>query len=353
MTTFYPGPSRVHGKILNYCRDAFLDGVLSINHRSPEFEQIYKDCVIALKEKLSIPEDYVVMFASSATECWEILAQSLISKESYHIYNGAFGEKWYQYTKALKPEAKGFSFNMQEELDIAKLTVPSSAEIIAVTQNETSNGTAIDNRLIGDLRRKYSHPLIAVDATSSMAGVWLDFKNADIWYASVQKCFGLPAGLAVLICSPKALERTVAINEKAHYNSLLFMMEKMLLNQTTYTPNVLNIYLLMRVMQAVPTIAETEQKILSRYEAWIDFFKPLKSVRLLIDNEYARSKTVVTISASTETIKNIKTTAKTAGIIIGNGYGALKDSTFRIANFPAIKTKEIELLMDLMENHLN
>lgn len=352
MTTFYPGPSRVNNKLLNYFRDAFLDGVLSINHRSPEFEQIYKDCVAALKEKLLIPEDYVVMFTSSATECWEVIAQSLIDKESYHIYNGAFGKKWHEYTQVLKPETKGFAFDMQEELDIAKLAVPASAELIAITQNETSNGTAVNNDTLQKLRSRFPDPLIAVDATSSMAGVHLDFPQADIWYASVQKCFGLPAGLAVLICSPKAIKRAEVINEKSHYNSLLFMVEKMLLNQTTYTPNVLNIYLLMRVMQAIPTITTTEQKIVERYEAWVTFFNNIKSVQLLITNEKVRSKTVLAMTASAEVIKQIKATAKTAGITLGNGYGALKESTFRIANFPAIKTKEVNLLMDFLNHHL-
>lgn len=351
MITFYPGPSKVNSKVLNYFRDAFLDGILSINHRSPEFEQIYKDCVSALKEKLLIPEDYVVMFVSSATECWEIIAQSLISKESYHVYNGAFGEKWYEYTKKLKPGAKGEGFDMQATLGVGKLEIPITAEMIAITHNETSNGAALDDGTIKKLREKYPEQLIAVDATSSMAGVRLAFEYADIWYASVQKCFGLPAGLAVMVCSPRVLERAMQINESSHYNSFLFMVEKMHLNQTTYTPNVLNIYLLMRVMEAAPSIIETEAKIIARYEEWRSFFQPFSQVRLLIENEAARSKTVLALSATADKVKEIKETARRAGIVLGSGYGSLRDTTFRIANFPAIKTKEIKLLMEFFSQH--
>lgn len=352
MITFYPGPSKVNNKVLNYLRDAFLDGVLSINHRSPEFEQIYKDCVQNLKEKLFIPEDYVVMFASSATECWEIIAQSLIQHESYHIYNGAFGEKWYEYTQKLKPGTKGESFDLQTELEIDKLQVPPTTELIAITHNETSNGTAVGYSTLAKLRKTYPHPLIAVDATSSMAGVRLDFNLADIWYASVQKCFGLPAGLAIMVCSPRVLERAVKINENSHYNSFLFMVEKMRLNQTTYTPNVLNIYLLMRVMEAAPSILETEAKTIVRYTDWVNFFKSFTSVRLLIESEWVRSRTVLTLAASVDVVKEIKGSAKRAGIVLGNGYGDLKATTFRIANFPAIKTKEIKLLMEFFSDHL-
>ncbi len=352
MITFYPGPSRVNNKVLNYLRDAFLDGVLSINHRSPEFEQIYKDCVATLREKLLIPDDYVVMFASSATECWEIIAQSLIDQESYHIYNGAFGEKWHEYTQRLKPNAKGEYFDMQTELEIDKLQVPQTAELIGITHNETSNGTAINYSTLAKLRKKYPHQLIAVDATSSMAGVRLDFDLADIWYASVQKCFGLPAGLAVMVCSPRALERAAQINEHSHYNSFIFMVEKMRLNQTTYTPNVLNIYLLMRVMEAAPSIMETEAKTILRYTDWVNFFKSFSSARLLIENEWVRSRTVLTLAAPENIVKEVKESAKRAGIVLGSGYGDLKSTTFRIANFPAIKTKEIKLLMEFFTEHL-
>jgi phosphoserine aminotransferase len=352
MITFYPGPSKVSNKVLNYLRDAFLDGVLSINHRSPEFEQIYEDCVKNLREKLLIPEDYIVLFTSSATECWEIIAQSLIDRESYHIYNGAFGEKWFEYTQKIKPEAKGARFDMQIELEVDKLQVPPTAELLAITHNETSNGTAVGYSTLAKLRKAYPDQLIAVDATSSMAGVRLDFELADIWYASVQKCFGLPAGLAVMICSPRTLERAAQINENSHYNSFLFMVEKMRLNQTSYTPNVLNIYLLMRVMEIAPSIMETEAKTILRYTDWVNFFKSLESVHLLIENEWVRSRTVLTIAAPADIVKETKASAKRAGIVLGSGYGDLKSTTFRIANFPAIKTKEINLLMEFFSEHL-
>lgn len=353
MITFYPGPSKVSNKVSKYFHDALLDGVLSINHRSREFEDIYARCTSALKEKLEIPDDYLILFTSSATECWEIIAQSLIVTSSFHIYNGAFGEKWFDYTKKLKPESQGVLFDMQQVLDIKNLTLPSSPEIIAITQNETSNGTALDNSTIKTLRESFPQSLIAVDATSSMAGIQLDFINADVWYASVQKCFGLPAGLAVLICSPRAVEKAREINERSHYNSLAFMLEMAEKNQTTYTPNVLNIYLLMRVMTDAVSIVETTAKVNGRYKQWLNFFSSFDAFDLLIEDDRVRSKTVLALTASDEEIINIKKTAKQAGITLGNGYGHLKSSTIRIANFPAIKNKEIQILMDFFNNHLS
>ncbi len=75
MISFYPGPSRVEDCIPEYVRDAYNQGVLSINHRSDEFMALTKATIQILKDRLNIPENYSVFFTSSATECWELIAQ--------------------------------------------------------------------------------------------------------------------------------------------------------------------------------------------------------------------------------------------------------------------------------------
>src|ERR1700712_2929921 len=106
MISFYPGPSRVEDKIPTYTRDAHRDGITSMSHRSTEFVTMSKKTISLLKQKLAAPKNYTVFFTSSATECWEVLAQSLITTESIHLYNGSFGEKWFAYTSKLKPASR-------------------------------------------------------------------------------------------------------------------------------------------------------------------------------------------------------------------------------------------------------
>src|SRR5688572_15863826 len=112
MTSFYPGPSRVHKEIPEYVKDAYKAGIMSINHRSDEFVKMSETTISLLKQKLNIPKNYTVFFTSSATECWEIIAQSLVTDRSYHIYNGAFGQKWFDYTKRLHPLAVPMPFDI-------------------------------------------------------------------------------------------------------------------------------------------------------------------------------------------------------------------------------------------------
>ncbi|MEX2335980.1 MAG: aminotransferase class V-fold PLP-dependent enzyme [Fulvivirga sp.] len=352
MITFYPGPSRVYEQIPDYVQEAYDQGILSINHRSKPFTEMCAHTIGLMRSKLHIPEDYTVLFTSSATECWEIIAQSLIDVNSYHFFNGAFGKKWFDYTKKLKPYAIGYQFDPEQELKTGELDLSTETGVICITQNETANGTQVNMPRIVKLRNKYPEHLIAVDATSSMAGIHLDFSHADVWLASVQKCFGLPAGMGIMICSPAAMVRSKELNEDKHYNSLNFIAENMHKFQTPYTPNVLNIYLLMRVMEAQKSIGSIEKKLKKRLKTYEEIIAESTKFSLLIENKKVRSETVIVITGDEDQINKLKKKAEEAEITLGNGYGNLKKSTFRIANFPALKKEEVKLLQRFLKDNV-
>lgn len=350
MISFYPGPSRVHEEIPQYVKEAYKKGILSINHRSDEFMHMSEKTIDLLKNRLEIPPDYTIFYTTSATECWEIISQSVMTTSSFHLFNGAFGKKWFEYSRRIFKGSKPCPFGHDDLVDIKKLRLGKEG-VICLTQNETSNGTQVSNELIASIRNRFPNHLIAVDATSSMAGVYLDFRAADIWFASVQKCFGLPAGLGIMICSPAAMKTVKATGENDHYNSLTFMATMMEKWQTPFTPNVLGIYLLMRVMEDSPPIREVSRKVEGRYNEWIEFLSEKKTLKHFISNRDARSFTVIPLIAKKSLVTAIKSRAKKNGILLGEGYGDLKSSTFRIANFPAIKKKEIKTLKEFLSEY--
>jgi phosphoserine aminotransferase len=350
MTTFYPGPSKVYPQVSDYLQDAFRTGVLSWNHRSPECMAMTQQTIQIFKQKLYIPDDYQVFFVSSATEVWEIIAQSLVKEKSVHFYNGAFGKKWLEYTQKLISESVGVCFDVEETMQsVIQNQSLEDAELIAITHNETSNGTKVDFQ-----RSDFpSHCLLAVDATSSLGGVVLDWVEGDIWFASVQKCLGLPAGLGVMICSPKAMKTAKKIGDKKHYNSLLFIEENFKKNQTHYTPNVLGIYLLGRTMKAVEPIDSIDKITKKRAKNWYKFFTkevPEESnLQILVQNPAVRSDTVITVKGSENDVALLLQKIKNKGFTLGKGYGEWKTNSFRIANFPAITDFEIAQLMGALE----
>jgi phosphoserine aminotransferase len=217
-----------------------------------------------------------------------------------------------------------------------------------VTQNETSNGTAISMERLAALREK-TQGLLAVDATSSMAGVFLDFRWADVWYASVQKCFGLPAGMAVMVLSPSALKRAEKIADHKHYNSLLKIVENWEKNQAPYTPNVLGLYLLYRSQERSKKIKDVQKKVEKKFQRWEAFFEENQDFSWLVDNASVRSRTVLTLKYKDPT--TLLQRAQWAGLVMGKGYGGWKETTFRIANFPAIKDGEIDKLMNFLKRY--
>ena len=379
MITFYPGPSKVYPQVGQYAIDAIEQGIVSLNHRSPAFMKIVEETMRLLRDKLAIPTDYHIAFTSSATECWEIVAQSLTTACSFHLIDGAFSKKWFEYTKKLKDSScSGFAIlnpliadfksafipfgiaNLEQHRYAHRLKPPydsNEADVLCITQNETSNGTQVPMEMLATFRREFSG-LIAVDAVSSMAGIALDWALADVWFASVQKCFGLPAGLAVLIYSPNALKQAEVLGERTHYNSLLFIHENFAQFQTPYTPNGLGIYLLMRVLEQVPPISELDAQTRQRALAWYRFFdeeltgSPFRVLHPAnVVNGPVRSDTVIAIEGPETAIKAIKEAAKQHGITLGNGYGAWKNTTFRIANFPAIAQEEIDRLKAFIVSH--
>ena len=308
MLSFYPGPSKVHPEALGFIQEAFSNGVVSINHRSERFEVLLKDTLQILHEKWNIPQDYTLYFISSATEAWEIVAQSLIKEKSLHLYNGAFGKKWAHYAHQIIPNAESFEFGLNDDLkSVASTLSTNDFDTICLVQSETSNGTG-------------------------------------------QKCLGIPAGLGVLICSPKALKRAAQLNKKVHYNDVLLMEENRKLFQTHYTPNVLSIYVLNKLAHLLPNLTVIDQQTWEKASILTDFFSNSNSFHLsfLIENQHLRLPTVFALKGNAEQIKRLQDLCLKNNIELGKGYGEWKDNTIRIANFPSHTLEDFRQLINLI-----
>jgi phosphoserine aminotransferase len=348
MLSFYPGPSKVHPEALGYIQEAFEQGIVSMNHRSPQFEALLESTFQELHAKWNIPSDYTIYFVSSATEAWEVVTQSLVRIKSTHLYNGAFGKKWAHYAKAV---AESFEFTLDQSLAEVSLQVgPIKGDTLCLVQSETSNGSGqqirrADFQLAEDA-------IIAVDATSSMGGIELPWNEADVWLASVQKCVGIPAGMGLMICSPKALTRAKEVGRATHYNDILFLEENRRLFQTQMTPNVLGIYLIYRLTQQLPSLSETHRATLAKMKIWTDFWDKQSDFTYLIERENLRLPTVLALKGPEEKIQALHARCQANGIELGKGYGEWKNTTFRIANFPAHTLEDIETLIKHLTNDL-
>lgn len=351
MITFAPGPSKVYDALPQYLQEAYAQGILSANHRSGAFMNLYRDTEQLFRDKLQLPEDFTLLFTSSATESWEIISQSLVVHSSYHLYSGSFGKKWLEYAQHILPATQGLKLAPNQAIDVPTLNIDPAMDLIAVTQNETANASQVPMSVLRELALRYPDKMIAVDTTSSMGGIAFDFSLADVWYASVQKCFGLPAGLGILLLSGKAKAKVAQLGERGRYNSLSFMLENAASYQTHYTPNVLGIYLLFRVLQDMDPIGQVDARLRARMAVLEEAVAQSATFDLLVDNAATRSTTVLAVSGKEESIAAVKKAAEKEGMQLGGGYGPLKASSFRIANFPAITDGEFMRLVDFLKSY--
>ena len=343
LNSFYPGPSTIHSNIPSMVMDAYDVGILSANHRSPDFMELSFAAKSQLRSQLKIPDDYSIIFISSATEAWEILSQSLTRHTSQHFFNGTFGLKWANIAQNLGISVVKSPFDINKSLPTDQIN--SSAEWLCITVCETSNGTMVNQNVLKKLAlERLSHQLIAVDATSALGGIVLNFQLADYWFASCQKCLGLPAGLGLLIVSPAAIEKGHSLAERAHYNSFLNLFEHASKEQTHHTPNVLNIYLLWRTLAEGSPITTIDRRLRERMGGLNLTIESNKVLAWLVSNASLRSPTVITLKTSDP--DEIKEKALAQNMILGNGYGTWKDNTLRIANFPAVDDIQFQRLLE-------
>lgn len=348
-TNFTPGPSQLYFTVSDHARQAFKDGIPSISHRSKIFEKISKDATDGLRQLLNIPSDHFIFFTSSATEIWERIVQNLVEEKSFHFVNGSFSKRFYEIAlqmgkksaKAEAAEGKGFD----QSVDIG------TSELFAITHNETSTGVSLPLETIYQFKAKQPEALIAVDAVSSLPYPSFDFAKIDSLFFSVQKAFGLPAGLGVWIVNPKCVAKAEALLAKGlsigSYHNIPSLVSHAQKHQTPETPNVLGIYLLSKVVEdflrrGIDIIRkETEYKAAILYQA-------LEAHPLLspfVKEKQYQSKTVIVADCQSHTEKLSKFLAE-KGLHAGDGYGASKKTQLRFANFPAHSKEQYELLVD-------
>ena len=336
-----PGPTELHAVAKEAIRDALDSDICSISHRSSEFEELLSNTETHLRALLSVPDGHRVYFLSSGTESWERIINNAVLKSSYHLINGSFSKRFFETAQELGKSATFLEKPLGQGFDLEDIPDSLQSELICVTQNETSTGVCLPDGFVEGLRKKHSEPLIAVDAVSSAPYPKMDLNAVDFYFFSVQKFFCLPAGLGVLIVSPRALQKADQLKKSgisigAHHSlpSLESYAKK---HQTPTTPNVLGIYALGIMaehlgMSGIEQIrAETDQKAALLYK---HLDSPGSRFSAFVTESRWRSKTVITVKSDQQT-SSISKTLSEKGLIVGQGYGKLKDSQFRVANFCA------------------
>lgn len=207
---FSAGPAALPDEVLAKAQQELLDwhgkglSIMEMSHRSQEFVSVAEQAEADLRELMSIPGDYQVLFLQGgATGQFGIIPLNLLGDKASIdlIHTGVWSGK------ALT-EAKRFcNVNLAgSSQDQAFTCVPAQAELslnpaaayVHYTTNETIGGVAFD--YIPDTG---SVPLVA-DMSSDILSCEIDVSKFGLIFAGAQKNIG-PAGLTVVIVRKELL----------------------------------------------------------------------------------------------------------------------------------------------------
>lgn len=351
---FTPGPAALFPTVQGHYEEAFRQNLGSISHRSTAFRKIYQHTDEQLRELFNLPKEHAILFTGSATEVWERVIMNTVEHESFHLVNGSFSTKFHQIAQDLHKFAHAMKKPFGEGFDAAEIVVPEYAELICCTTNETSSGVQMQAKEIHKLKKSNKDKFVVVDMVSSAPYTNLDFNLVDSAFFSVQKAFGMPAGLGVWIANEAMLEKSERMKKHdgviGTYHSLPSLWENYKNFETPETPNVMGIYVLGKVAEDFNRIGVDvmRKEIDKKAKILYDFAQKSAQYDIFVENESHRSATVVVLNCKEGSSAVIQKVKEKSGMIVGSGYGKMKESQIRIANFPAVNLEQVQQLIDTL-----
>ncbi|MFG6561763.1 L-aspartate--glyoxylate aminotransferase BhcA [Sulfitobacter sp. 1A15299] len=240
---FIPGPTNIPESLRKAC------DMPTIDHRSPLFGQILHPARAGVRKILKSGNAEVFIFPSTGTGGWETALTNTLSPGDKVLAarNGMFSHRWIDMC-----QRHGLSVQVVETTWGAGLPAERYEEILAAdknheikavlaTHNETATGVKSDIAAVRRALDASGHPaMLFVDGVSSIAS--MDFRfdewGVDVAVTGSQKGFMLPAGLAIVGFSPKAMEATKTATLPRTFFDVHDMAKGYANNAYPYTPAV-------------------------------------------------------------------------------------------------------------------
>jgi Serine-pyruvate aminotransferase/archaeal aspartate aminotransferase len=348
---FVPGPVDVADEVLQ------AQAAPMLPHRSKEFEAIYRRAS-EKAQQLFLTQYRVFLTASSGTGLQEAAIRNFVDKKVLSCVNGAFADRWHEVAASNGKETEKLAFEWDQPVAperVADAVKRGGFEAVTVVHNETSTGLVNPvKEIAAAVRAAAPETLVLVDAVSSLSGakIEMDAWGLDMVLTSSQKCLALPPGLALGAVSDRAMEKAAKVQNKGWYFDLVRMEKHRLKDSSPATPAMSLIYALDKQLDRI--LAEGLEARFARHSAMAKRVQDWAEAHDL--NMYApagfRSQTVTTIKNERGwEVSALNKFLLERGMRIANGYGALKNITFRIAHMGETQMADIEALLEAMEEY--
>ncbi|WP_306115954.1 MULTISPECIES: L-aspartate--glyoxylate aminotransferase BhcA [unclassified Roseovarius] len=240
---FIPGPTNMPEEL------RLATYMPTVDHRSPIFGEILHPALSGVKKILKSKTAEIFVFPSTGTGGWETALTNTLSAGETVLAarNGMFSHRWIDMCQrhglnvevVETPWGQGIPADRYEEILTADKE--HKIKVVLATHNETATGVKSDIAAIRRAMDAAGHPaLLFVDGVSSIAS--MDFRmdewGVDIAVTGSQKGFMLPAGLAIVAFSPRAMAAVETAGLPRTFFDIRDMAKGYAANAYPYTPAV-------------------------------------------------------------------------------------------------------------------
>jgi alanine-glyoxylate transaminase/serine-glyoxylate transaminase/serine-pyruvate transaminase len=207
---FIPGPTNIPEALRKACDMPTMD------HRSSAFKDILHPARDVVAQVLRSATAEVFIFPATGTGGWEAAIANTLSAGDAVLAgrNGMFSHRWIDMCTRHGLDVQVLEHRWGQGLDAAAYEAALRADTdhrikaVLATHNETATGVVSDIAAIRRAMDAVGHPaLLMVDGVSSIGS--MDFRmqewGVDVAVTGSQKGFMMPAGLAIVGVSPKAM----------------------------------------------------------------------------------------------------------------------------------------------------
>ena len=350
---FIPGPTEVAPEVLQKMATPM------IGHRSKDASALQREITEKLR-KLMFTQNPVLLSTTSGSGLMEGAIRSITAKRAVVFSVGAFGDRWFKMAEANGVPADKHSAEMGKPTtpeDVEKYLSTGKYDVFTITHNETSTGIMHDLEPFAALKRKYPDVYWLVDAVSSLGGVKIDVDKLgiDVCITSTQKALALPPGMSIASVSMRAIEHAKTVKNRGLYLDIVDLYNYIEKKDHQYpsTPSLSHMFALNFQLDRI--LAEGLDARFKRHFEMAEFTRAWakKHFALFPVEKYA-SQTLTTITNTKNiSVGDLNSALGKVGLQISNGYGDLKEKTFRIAHMGELTMADMKEVTSAIEKVLS
>ena len=348
---FSAGPAVLPEEVLKEAAEEMLDykgcgmSVMEMSHRSKVFDNIIKEAEKDLRDLLSIPDNYKVLFLQGgASQQFAAIPMNLMkNKKAGYILTGQWAKKAYQEAK-IYGEAVELASSADKTFsyipDCSDLPITDDMDYVYICENNTIYGTKYKT-----LPNTKGKDLIS-DVSSCFLSEPMDVTKYGIVYGGVQKNIG-PAGMVIDI-----IREDLITDDVLPGTPTMLKFKTQADNDSLYnTPPCYNIYICGKVFKWLKNMGGLEvmkQRNEEKAAILYDFLDQSKLFKGTVVKEDRSLMNVPFVTGDEELDKKFVAESKAAGLENLKGHRTV--GGMRASIYNAMPKAGVEKLVEFMDD---